>query len=54
MNGMKRVRCDCGFVARSEDTSVLVARIQKHARKQHRMTLSRDQILALAQPESTR
>jgi predicted small metal-binding protein len=38
-------------VVRSESDDDLVAELQKHAREHHRMTLSRDQILAMAQPD---
>jgi predicted small metal-binding protein len=48
---MKSVRCDCGFVVRSDDDDKLVAELQKHARDDHSMNLSRDQVLAMAQPE---
>jgi predicted small metal-binding protein len=48
---MKTVRCDCGFVVRSDDDDKLVAELQKHARVDHNMNLSRDQVLAMAQPE---
>jgi predicted small metal-binding protein len=47
----KTVRCDCGFVVRSEDDERLVAQLQQHARDDHQMTLTREQILAMAQPE---
>lgn len=50
----RRVKCDCGFVARSDDENVLVAELQKHAREFHRMKLSRNQILAMAQMETGR
>jgi predicted small metal-binding protein len=49
---MKTVRCDCGFVVRSDEDDKLVAELQRHARDDHSMNLSRDQVLAMAQPET--
>lgn len=48
---MKTVRCDCGFVVRSDDEDKLVTELQQHARKDHSMNLSREQVLAMAQPD---
>lgn len=48
---MKAVRCDCGFIVRSSDDDKLVAELQQHARDDHGMNLSREQVLAMAQPE---
>jgi len=48
---MKTVRCDCGFIVRSGDDDKLVAELQQHARDDHGMSLSREQVLAMAQPE---
>ena len=48
---MKTVRCDCGFVVRSGDDDKLVAELQQHAHDDHGMNLSREQVLAMAQPE---
>lgn len=48
----KLVKCDCGFVVRSENDDKLVAELQKHAKEHHNMDLTREQILAMAQPES--
>lgn len=43
------VRCDCGFETRgSEDT--LVPAVQKHGRDAHNMQVTREQVLAMAQP----
>ncbi len=50
----KMVKCDCGFVTRSDDENVLVAELQKHAREHHKMNLSREQVLAMAQPDTGR
>ena len=48
----KVVRCDCGFVVRTDNEEVLVAELQQHAKEHHGMTISREQILALAQPDA--
>jgi len=48
---MKVVRCDCGFVVRSDDEDKLVLELQQHARTDHNMNLSREQVLAMAQLE---
>jgi len=48
---MKTVRCDCGFIVRSSDDDKLVAELQQHAHDDHSMNLSREQVLAMAQPE---
>lgn len=48
---MKTVRCDCGFVVRSDDDDKLVADLQRHAHDDHHMNLSREQVLAMAQLE---
>ena len=48
---MKTVRCDCGFVVRSDDDDKLVADLQQHAHDDHHMNLSREQVLAMAQLE---
>jgi len=47
----KTVRCDCGFIVRSDDEDKLVVQLQQHALDDHKMNLTRDQILAMAQPE---
>jgi predicted small metal-binding protein len=47
----KTVRCDCGFIVRSDDDDKLVADLQQHAHDDHGMNLSREQVLAMAQPE---
>jgi len=47
----KTVKCDCGFVVRSDDDDKLVAQLQKHASEDHKMNFSREQVLAMARPE---
>lgn len=46
----KQVSCDCGKVIREKDDDQLVATVQQHAREIHRMELSREQVLAMAEP----
>jgi predicted small metal-binding protein len=48
---MKVIRCDCGYVVRGKTDEELVAAAQKHAREVHKMELTREQVLAMAQPE---
>ena len=48
---MKIMRCDCGQVVRGETDDDLVANVQKHAREVHDMEITREQVLAMAQPE---
>ena len=47
----KIVRCDCGFTVRSDDDDTLVAQLQQHAREHHKMNVTREQVLAMAQPD---
>lgn len=47
----KVIHCDCGYVARGQTDDELVADAQQHAREVHNMELSREQVLAMAQPE---
>lgn len=46
----KQVSCDCGKVIRAASDDELVATVQEHARSVHKMELSRDQVLAMAEP----
>jgi predicted small metal-binding protein len=51
MNGAeKKVACDCGKVIRGSSDNELVAAVQEHAQTVHDMSLSRDQVLAMADP----
>ena len=50
----KIVKCDCGFVVRSDSEEKLVVQLQKHAREHHKMNFSREQVLAMAQPDPER
>jgi predicted small metal-binding protein len=47
----KIVKCDCGYIVRSDNDDRLVAELQKHAKEHHKMDLSREQVLAMAQPD---
>lgn len=47
----KIVKCDCGFVVRSDDDDKLVSELQQHAKEHHKMNLSREQVLSMARPE---
>ncbi|MFT3792540.1 MAG: methyltransferase domain-containing protein [Rudaea sp.] len=51
---IKFVKCDCGFIVRSDNEDVLVAGLQKHARDHHHMDFSREQVRAMAQVEPDR
>lgn len=46
----KQVSCDCGKKIRENGDDRLVAAVQKHAREVHDMELSREQVLAMAEP----
>jgi predicted small metal-binding protein len=46
----KQVSCDCGMSIRENTDDRLVERVQAHAREVHRMDLSREQILSMAEP----
>jgi len=50
----KIVKCDCGFIVRAGDDDTLVRELQQHAREQHRIELTREQVLAMAQPDPSR
>lgn len=46
----KKVSCDCGKTIRASSDEELVRAVQDHAQTVHAMTLSRDQVLAMAEP----
>ena len=48
--GQKQVACDCGKTIREASDEALVASVQGHAREVHKIELSRDQVLAMAEP----
>ncbi len=47
----KIMQCYCGHVVRGETDDELVANVQKHARENHGMEVTREQVLAMAQQE---
>jgi predicted small metal-binding protein len=46
----KKVACDCGKVIRGSNDDELVRAVQQHAHSVHEMTLTKDQVLAMAEP----
>ncbi|HET7274066.1 MAG TPA: DUF1059 domain-containing protein [Longimicrobiaceae bacterium] len=46
----KQVSCDCGKTIRENTDDQLVAAVQDHARTVHNMEMSRDDVLAMAEP----
>ena len=46
----KQVSCDCGKTIRESSDEELVRAVQKHAQEVHRMELTREQVLSMAQP----
>jgi predicted small metal-binding protein len=49
MTMRKVVRCSCGIEIRAEDERTLVADVQQHAKEAHDLTLSEEQVLAMAE-----
>ena len=47
----KVIRCDCGFVVRGAGDDEIVASAQRHASDVHGVDLTREQCLAMAEPE---
>jgi predicted small metal-binding protein len=47
----KIINCPCGFIVRAENDEQLVAKAQQHAKQVHQMDLTREQALAMANPE---
>jgi predicted small metal-binding protein len=47
----KIMQCYCGHVVRGETDDELVANVQKHAREDHDMEVTSEQVLAMAQQE---
>ena len=47
---LKSIRCECGVGFQADDEQELVARAQRHARDVHHMDLTREQVLAMAEP----
>ncbi len=48
---VKVIKCDCGYVVRGITNDELVRDAQRHARDEHQMEITRDQVLAMAEPE---
>lgn len=46
----KRVACDCGKTIQEEGDDALVQAVQRHAEEVHRMEMTREQVLAMAEP----
>ncbi|HSJ62807.1 MAG TPA: DUF1059 domain-containing protein [Gemmatimonadaceae bacterium] len=46
----KKVSCDCGKTIHAHSDDELVRTVQEHARSVHAMDLSREQVLAMAEP----
>lgn len=46
----KKVSCDCGKTIHARSDDELIRAVQEHAEKVHSMNLSRDQVLAMAEP----
>lgn len=46
----KKVTCDCGKTMRAPNDDKLVEAVQKHARELHNMSITREQVLAMAEP----
>jgi predicted small metal-binding protein len=46
----KKVSCDCGKVIREKSDDDLVRAVQQHAQEVHRMEMTREQVLAMAEP----
>lgn len=47
----KVVKCPCGWNFSSENDDELVTEVQKHGKEVHDMAASREEVLAMAQPE---
>jgi len=49
---VKKVICDCGATIEETTDDALVEAVKKHATQVHKMELTRDQILSMAEPEA--
>ena len=45
------VTCDCGVTVRGDTEDEFVANVQRHGREAHNTEVTREQALAMAQPE---
>lgn len=48
----KVIKCDCGFTVRGESDDELVKNAQAHALDVHKMELTAEQALSMAEPVS--
>jgi predicted small metal-binding protein len=46
----KKVSCDCGAVVRASNDASLIAQVRAHAKEVHKMEMTEEQILAMAEP----
>jgi predicted small metal-binding protein len=46
----KMIKCDCGVVIRGDSDDELVRGAQAHAKEAHRMEITAEQALAMAEP----
>jgi predicted small metal-binding protein len=46
----KKVACDCGKTIHASNDDELIRAVQEHAQSVHSMNLSREQVLAMAEP----
>lgn len=46
----KIIKCDCGYIVRGDTDEQLTTAAQQHARDVHGMDLSKEQVLAMAEP----
>lgn len=46
----KVIKCDCGYIVRGDTDDELTIAAQQHAREVHDMDLSKEQVLAMAEP----
>ena len=47
----RSIKCPCGWSVTAEDDEELIRQVQQHAKEVHDQNPSREEILALAQPE---
>lgn len=48
----KVIKCDCGFIVRGENDDELVKRAKTHALDVHKMEITAEQALSMAEPVS--
>lgn len=46
----KVIKCNCGYIVRGDTDDELTAAAQQHAREVHDMDLTKEQVLAMAEP----